>query len=85
MSAPEPRDLLAHLTGSSVRGAPRNAACSESDNTRNLPSLIEEMRVHHHEERQQQRDQVAIGNGPRLVVGVIFVFVLAGHGGSPVS
>ena len=42
MSAPEPRDFSPTLTGSSVRGAPRNAACSESDNTRNLPSLIEE-------------------------------------------
>ncbi len=36
-------------------------------------------RVHHHEERQQQRDQVAIGNGPGFVVGVLFVFALACH------
>ena len=77
MSAPEPRVFSPTCTGSSVRGAPRNAACSESDSTRNLPSLIDEMRVHHHEERQQQRDQVAVGNGPRFVVDVIFVFALA--------
>ena len=30
-------------TGSSVRGVPRNAAFSESDSTRNLPSLTEEI------------------------------------------
>ena len=43
MSAPEPRVFSPTCTGSSVFGVPRKAACSESDNTRNLPSLIEEM------------------------------------------
>ena len=37
-------------------------------------------RVHDHEESQQQRDEVAVGNGPRFVIGVVFVFVLSSHG-----
>ena len=36
-------------------------------------------RIHHDEEGEQQRDEVAIGNGPRLVVEVLLVFLLAGH------
>ena len=43
MSAPEPRVFMPTWMGSSVFGVPRNAACSESDNTRNLPSLTEEI------------------------------------------
>ena len=43
MSAPEPRIFCAHLHRLSVLGVPRKAAFSESDNTRNLPSLIDEM------------------------------------------
>ena len=43
MAAPEPRVYWPTCTGWMVRGVPRNAACSESESTRNLPSLIEEM------------------------------------------
>ena len=43
MSAPEPRIFWPTCTGISVLGVPRKAALSESDNTRNLPSLIDEM------------------------------------------
>ncbi len=43
MSAPLPRCFSPTCTGSSVFGAPRNAACSESDSTRNLPSFTEEI------------------------------------------
>ena len=43
MSAPEPTCFSPTWIGSIVRGTPRNAANSESDSTRYLPSLIDEM------------------------------------------
>ena len=77
MSAPEPRVFSPTWIGSSVLGAPRNAALQRIREHAELALVDRGDRVHHHEEREQQRDQVAIGNGPRLVVDVLFVFVLA--------
>ncbi|MNI48207.1 hypothetical protein D3C73_1027630 [compost metagenome] len=36
-------------------------------------------RVHDHEEGEQQRHQVGIGDGPCFVIGVLFVVLAAGH------
>ena len=82
MSAPEPRVFTPTCTGSSVRGVPRKAALQRVRQHAELALVDRGDGVHHHEERQQQRDQVAIGNGPRLVVDVVFVFVLARHKGT---
>jgi hypothetical protein len=43
ISAPEPTLFSPTWIGSSVRGEPRKAATSESDNTRYLPSLTEDI------------------------------------------
>jgi hypothetical protein len=43
MSAPEPTDFSPTWMGSSVRGEPRNAAASESESTRYLPSFTEDI------------------------------------------
>jgi hypothetical protein len=43
MSAPDPRVFSPIWMGSRDLGLPRNAALSESDNTRNLPSFTDEM------------------------------------------
>ena len=56
-----------------VRGAPRNAANSESDSTRYLPAFTEEIAYMTTKNASSKRYEVAIGNGPRLVVGVLIV------------
>src|SRR5206468_10463425 len=45
----------------------------------NLALVDRRDRVHHDEEREQQRDQVTIRDGPRFVVDVVVVLFLAGH------
>src|SRR3569832_1929058 len=36
-------------------------------------------RIHHHEEREQQRNEICIGNVPALVIFMLFVFWLTCH------
>ncbi len=77
MSAPEPRVFSPIWIGSSVLGLAAERRAQRIRQHAELALVDRRDGVHHHEERQQQRDQVAVGNGPRFVVGVVFVFVLA--------
>ena len=58
-----------------VRGAPRNAANSESDSTRYLPSFTEEIAYITTKNASSSVTRSRVGNRPRLVVRVLLVLL----------